>query len=162
MDRSAITPFGRISAPPAQLRWPAVARTAFLCVLILALAGGLAATGGDAAARKIAAAGPELTRLLRAMAVLKALAATVAAAAILWRLAAPVSPARFAAYALAGVAMAAGPGLIWDMAHVAAGAVLLHTGLLASVLLLWRDPAWDRQWAALLNARRARASRRAR
>jgi hypothetical protein len=48
------------------------------------------------------------------------------------------------------------------MAHVAAGAVLLHTGLLASVLLLWRDPAWDRQWAALLNARRARASRRAR
>ena len=35
--------------------------------------------------------------------------------------------------------MAAGPGLIWAMAHVALGAALLHGGLLLLILLGWAD-----------------------
>jgi hypothetical protein len=42
------------------------------------------------------------------------------------------------------------------MAHVAAGAVLLHAGLLATVVLLWRDPAVGQRLASLVAARRAR------
>ncbi len=37
--------------------------------------------------------------------------------------------------------MAAGPVLIWEMVHVRLGVLLLHSGLLAGGLLLWRDPA---------------------
>jgi hypothetical protein len=121
-----------------------------LCVVI-ALVGVLAAPGNAAAAL----ADPDLTRLLRAMAGLKALAAAGAIAAAWWRLGAPVTWLRFAAYALASAAMAVGPGLIWQMAHVVIGALLLHGGLLAAIVLLWRDPAMGARLAELLAARRA-------
>jgi hypothetical protein len=100
----------------------------------------------------------DLTHLLRAMALIKSVMAVAAAGAVLWRLALPVTPARLAIYALACAAMAGGPGLIWDMAHVGAGALLLHAGLLATILLLWRDPAVSRRLAELVAARRARAA----
>ena len=35
--------------------------------------------------------------------------------------------------------MAAAPGLIWSMAHVVAGAVLLHGGLVLVAVLFWTD-----------------------
>jgi len=120
---------------------PAAAR---LCLILTAAAGagaGLVVTGQGATAHAIAAAGPDLTRLLRAMALIKMLLAGLAGAALYWRLGGPIGLARLAAYAAAGGAMAAGPGLIWDMCHVGAGALLLHGGLLATILLLWRDPA---------------------
>jgi len=112
--------------------------------LSLAAAMAAAAAAGFAYGGHPAAADPALTRLLRAMAVIKILMAAAACAAVYWRLAAPVGPWRLAAYAAAAAAMAAGPGLIWNMAHIAAGAALLHGGLLATILCLWRDPgmAW--------------------
>jgi hypothetical protein len=113
-------------------------------------------TGGEATARAVADSGADLTRLLRAMAALKAMMAVAAGAAVLWRLGVPVGLAWFAGYAMAAAAMAAGPGLIWGMAHVAGGAVLLHAGLLATIVLLWRDPVVGDRLAALVAQRRAR------
>ena len=105
-----------------------------------------------------AAADPDLTRLLRAMAALKLLFAAAAAAAMIWRLRSPIGPPRLTLYALAAGAMAAGPGLIWTMTHVALGAAMLHLGLLAALLLLYRDPETRLRLAAAIARRQAGAS----
>jgi hypothetical protein len=67
-----------------------------------------------------------------------------------------VTLAWWAAYALACAGMAAGPGLIWQMASVRAGALTLHVGLLAGLILLWRDPAVGARLAIIVAARRAK------
>ncbi len=130
-----------------------------LAVLAGAVVGGVVvaavATSPAEAGLAVQAAGPELTRLLRAMAGLKLLFAAGLLAATAWRLEAPAPAWRLAAYAAAASAMAAGPMLIWDMAHLRLGALLLHGGLLAGVLLLWRDPAMGRRLADTIAARRA-------
>jgi len=120
---------------------PRFARGLVLSATVAAAVAGALYTEPVAAARALANAGPDLTRLLRAMAAIKAAMALAVLAAVSWRLASPAGPARLAAYALACAAMAAGPGLIWDMAHLVAGAGLLHAGLIAALVLLWRDPA---------------------
>ena len=81
---------------------------------------------------------------------------TGAAAVAYWRLGSPVTWTRFAFYAVAVASMAAGPGLIWDMAQVKLGALFLHGGLLATVLLLWRDPAMSTRLSSVIAARRAK------
>jgi hypothetical protein len=134
---------------------PARARLVLALVVCAAVAASLAATGHAASARAVAAAGPELTRLLRAMAAIKMLLAALAGAALYWRLGAATGALRLAGYAAACGAMAAGPALIWAMAHVGAGAVLLHGGLLATILLLWRDPATSAMLDRAISARRA-------
>ena len=132
-----------------------LARALVACLVVLAAVAGFAATGTQAASAAIANAGPELTHLLRAMALLKTLFAGAAIGATLWRLATSVSWPRLSAYAAGCVSMAAGPGLIWSLAHVQAGAVLLHGGLLATAILLWRDPATAARLSAAIASRRA-------
>jgi hypothetical protein len=105
----------------------------------LAAALGYLATGQAEAHAAIAAAGTELTRLLRGMALIKALIAAVVLTAVFWRLQFPATQLRAGVYIGACAAMAAGPFLVWDMAHIIAGAVLLHAGLMTAVLLGWRD-----------------------
>ena len=126
-------------------------------VLLLAVAGGVAfglmATRSVDTAQALTGAGGDLARLLRAMAVIKAVMAMAAGAAVAWRLADPAPWRLLGAYAAASAAMAAGPGLIWGMVHVGAGALLLHGGLAAAILLLWRDPAVGRRLATLVAAR---------
>lgn len=100
----------------------------------------------------------DLTRLLRAMAAIKTLMAFTAAAAIWWRMGNPVGMVRFAAYGLSVACMAAGPALIWSMTHLALGAALLHGGLLASLLLLWRDPVVPQRLQAVVARRRREAA----
>jgi hypothetical protein len=139
---------------------PPTARTLLVLVTAASLAGGVLATGTPASASAIALAGPDLTHLLRAMALLKVAMAAAMAAAVLWRFGAPVGPGRWAAYALACAAMAAGPGLIWQMAYVGTGALLLHAGLVAAALLLWRDPATSARLAVVIADRRARVRAR--
>ena len=56
-----------------------------------------------------------------------------------WRLRYPVRPALAAGYLVSLGAMAAGPGLIWSMAHVVLGAVVLHASLLAYAVMFLRD-----------------------
>ncbi len=147
-----------VSQSPVAQRKPSSPAPGRVVLLALVAAGALAGvllTNEAAAQLAIAQAGPDLTRLLRAMAGMKALAAAGLVAAMLWRLAAPVSWGWLAGYALAGAAMAAGPGLIWDMAHLRLGALLLHGGLLATVVLLWRDPVMHVRLEQAVARRRA-------
>jgi hypothetical protein len=119
----------------------------------------LALLTSDAAssAQAVSAAGTDLTRLLRMMAVLKAAMAAGMSAIVFWRLGLAVTLLRLAGYAATCGAMAAGPFLIWNMTHVVAGAMLLHGGLLAAIVLFWRDPAVAGRLAAMMARRRAHA-----
>lgn len=119
---------------------PNVARGLFVFVVCAAATVGVMSTDAATAHAATADAGADLTRLLRLMTLIKAALAAAAVGAAVWRLGWPVSSVRLAFYALAGAATAAGPGLIWSMAHVGLGALLLHAGLVATVVLLWRDP----------------------
>jgi hypothetical protein len=113
-------------------------RVVLLATVLVAATAGYA-VGALASPAAIDQAGPELVQLMRFMAALKALLALAAAAAVFGRLGGPVGGVRFAAYTVATAAMVAGPGLIWGMTHVVAGSIMLHAGLLGTVLLLWRD-----------------------
>jgi hypothetical protein len=133
-----------------------MARAVLLVVIAASLVAGFLATDSGASAQAVAASGPDLTRLLRAMAAIKVGFAAAASAVVLWRMASPMGSAWFALYLLACGAMAAGPGLIWDMARVGSGALLLHAGLLAAIVLLWRDPGVSERLKAVVASRRAR------
>lgn len=141
-------------------RVPALARAVLLLATVAAFAAGYALTGAGPSAAAVNQAGPELTHLLRAMAALKLLMGASLMAGVWWRLGDPVGPVRLAFYAAAAAAIASGPALIWGMVHVGAGAVLLHSGLAATLLLLWRDPATAARLAAAITARRRALARR--
>jgi len=127
------------SAPATNLR---IARPQTGRMIVMAAAAaGLAAGAAYAHGHPGAVVDPALARLLRAMAAIKMLLAACAGAAMWWRLSMPARPAWLAGYAAAAAAIAAGPALIWNLSHIGAGAILLHGGLLAIVLILWRDPA---------------------
>lgn len=112
-------------------------------VLVITAAPHTAATGD-----------PALTRLLRAMALIKAGMAAGVVGAIFWRLGAVASPLALVAYAVASAAMASGPVLIWGMTNLVSGALLLHVGLVMGVLVLWRDPATTERLKTLIATRR--------
>jgi len=141
---------------------PFIAKTLLLAVVALAFAGGMLVTDSATTARAIASAGEDWANLLRAMAVLKLVFAGAATAAVLWRLGAPVSAARWGGYALAVAALWAGPGLIWGLAHILPGTLLLHGGLIATAVLVWRDPATRARLAGIIARRRALRGREAR
>jgi hypothetical protein len=134
---------------------PVAARTLLVLITAASAAVGLLVTGTEATASALALAGADLTHLLRAMALLKVAMATGTAAAVLWRFGSPITLAWWAAYALACAGMAAGPGLIWQMEYVRTGALLLHAGLFAALILLWRDPAMSARLGTMVAARRA-------
>jgi hypothetical protein len=117
------------------------ARSLIIVAAMAAAFAGFAACGTEASAHAVLQAGPDLTRLLRAMAGLKLLMAAGALAAVWWRLGAAASAPWLAGYTVACMAMAAGPGLIFSMDNVRTGALLLHAGLFTTLVMLWRDPA---------------------
>ena len=131
------------------------ARTVVLVAACAAAGALVLATDGAAASHAAAQAGPDLTRLLRAMAAMKLLMAAAAMAAIWWRLATPAPGWRLALYAAAAAGMASGPVLIWAMIHVGSGALLLHAGLVGVVALLWLDPEVGRRLELLVARKRA-------
>jgi hypothetical protein len=142
---------GRVETVP-----PGFAR-GFLSLVVLVAA---LATAAFVASSPHAAGGadPALTRLLRAMAVIKAAMAAGVIAVVLWRLGVGVKPIVLGGYALVSVAMASGPILIRGMTHLVLGAVLLHAGLAAGALMLWRDPATTARLKALIAARSGRGA----
>ncbi len=144
---------------PAHAARPSPAVTRGLILLSIGVGFGAALFAGSAGetAHAVSQAGPDLTRLLRAMAAIKTAMAAGAVAALLWRLGSAASLVRLGLYAASAASMAAGPALIWQMVHVGAGAALLHGGLLACALLLWRDPATASMLQAAIARRRARA-----
>ena len=153
--------FSRAIMPTVVLRdrqrWLTPRGSRISMALIVAGAVGLSFALVDASAtsRAVANAGGELTRLLRFMAVIKGVLALGAVGALLWRLGSEISLGRFATYSACCAAMVAGPGLIWSMAHVGLGALLLHGGLIALLVLLWCDPAIPTRLEAALAMRRA-------
>ena len=129
--------------------WPLVLAVAVLGAAVVALL-----TNADPSA-----ADPELLVLLRFMAVVKAAMAMVAMALVAWRLNGPVRPATALIYVAAVSSMAAGAGLIWQLEHVAAGAVMVHGGLVAAAVLAWFDRAgWDQATSAKLSSMRSSRS----
>ncbi len=153
----AITrPRARFARSPSRTGFltPVVARALLVAVIALAFAGGLVATPSTDTARLIASDGGAWANLLRAMAALKVIFAGAASAAVLWRLGAPITPLRWSGYALAAAATWAGPGLIWGLAQIPLGAALLHGGLIATALLLWRDPATRARLSEVIARRR--------
>ena len=145
---SIASPASPTTAPASTTTLPPImARVLLVLVVAASIAAGLLTTGIEAATLAVAVAGVELTHLLRAMALLKVVMAAGMAAAVWWRFGAPVTLVWWAAYALTCAGMAAGPGLIWQMAYVRTGALLLHVGLFAALVLLWRDPATGPAWA---------------
>jgi hypothetical protein len=140
---------------------PFAVRSAFIIVCFIAFGIGFLATPPQISASLAQHAGADLTRLLRAMAAIKMLLAACATAAMFWRLGVVVTLPWFASYAITAAAIWAGPGLIWGMSHVGLGALLLHGGLLASILLLWRDPAMAQRLETIIAERRAAIARRA-
>jgi len=137
---------------PVNMAW---AKPALLIILCAAGLAGFLATNHATCALAVAHDGAALTRLMRFMAVVKAAMALAAASALFWRFGGPVRLNWFAAYAVSAAAMAAGPGLIWGMVHVGLGALCLHGGLFATILLLWRDPATSARLQAMVTARRS-------
>ncbi len=148
------TPFPPCGVAARAPGWSSsAARAAVLLVALAAAAAGFMATDSPTVARTVAL-DPDLAWLLRAMAVLKMAAAAAATAGIAWRLGTTATPAWLAGYALALAAAWAGPGLIWDMAHLRLGALLLHGGLAGALVLLWRDPVAGARLGAIIEARR--------
>jgi hypothetical protein len=155
ISQSLAVPTERVPSSSVD-RWitPMVARGIFILAIAAGAVCGAAATGMAETQHAVAREGADWANLLRAMAALKILMEAGASAGVLWRLGSPVGPMWLAAYAAAGAIMAAGPGLIWGLVHVALGALLLHAGLVATIILLWRDKAVGARLAALVAARR--------
>ena len=120
--------------PALKAIWPA----AWLPLLVAGASGGaaFALTASDVGAFE-----PRLALLLRFMAALKAAAVLGAIGLTSWRLHRPVTPGTQFGYLAALAAMAAAPGLIWSLTHVAAGAVLFHAGLFGFLICALRDDA---------------------
>jgi len=130
-------------------------RTYWMPVLVAAVVGagalGLMTGGADA--------DPELALLLRFMASVKAVMALAAATLVAWRFGWPVRPATAVGYVVAASSMAAGAGLIWQLAHVAIGAVMVHGGLAMLAGLGWKDRAgWAQAASAISVSMRSRRS----
>ncbi len=134
---------------------PRHARAVVALAFVAAALAGFLATDGGTAAHAVEHAGGDLTRLLRAMAAIKAAMAVGVMAAVVWRLSTPAPTPWLVGYTFAGAVMASGPGLIWDMAYLGTGALLLHGGLAACAILLWKDPAVGSRLAAMIATRRA-------
>jgi hypothetical protein len=116
-------------------------RGVLLALAATAGVAGFAWTGDEAASRAAQSAGSELAHLLQMMAALKAVFAVGALWLADWRLRQPISPRAAAGY-MAGVAMmSAAPGLIWCLAHVVLGAILMHAGLAVLIVLACNDSA---------------------
>ena len=112
-------------------------------VLVFACAAaGLAAAGlGDPA--PYVRADAELARLLRAMAVLKAVMVAPALAVLLWRFRWPVSLRLGSAYVFGAVMMVGASVLIWGLVHLGAAAVLFHAGAAILIAAAFLDRSRD-------------------
>lgn len=127
-----------VSRPEPSFGSPHLARAVLAAAVTLAIALAQLLGHGEAAVHA-AAADPELTWLLRGMAVLKSALALGAVGLVAWRLGYPASRGLAAGLIAAAALMAAGPVLIWHIAPVGAAAVLFHAGMALLLVLCWAD-----------------------
>lgn len=110
-------------------------RAVLLCLVAAAVLGALAGARPDPRIL----VDPELTRLLRAMALLKGAMVAAALALLHWRLGWQVSPAPGALYLGAVVGMAVASVWIWQPTSLAAAALVFHLGMAAGLAGAWLD-----------------------
>lgn len=140
----------RRTPPPRLARFALIASVALSITLAHLL-------GHGEMADRAAAADPELARLLRGMAALKAGIALAAVGLVAWRLAYP-SSLRFAGGLVSAAAlMAAGPVLMWHVAPVGAAALLFHAGMALLLVLCWADRSDAREVRAAVTTQRRTA-----
>jgi hypothetical protein len=119
----------------AGLSSPLVLRCALVGGAICAV--GLAAGFGDPIAHL--RADPDLSHLLRGMAVIKAALAVLAIAVLSWRFARPIPPATAVAYVIGAWLMAAASMIVWRLSFIGVGALAFHTGELTLLIVAWRE-----------------------
>lgn len=85
------------------------------------------------------AADPELARLLRGMALIKAGLVVGAMALLLWRLRRPVTARTACVYLLGTWWMAGASMLIWQLTLIPLAAITFHVGELSMLVAAWRD-----------------------
>ncbi len=115
---------------------PTVRQTMLAAAVILAaIAGGIA----GALSAPEATADPDLTLLLRFMALMKAAIVFAAAGLVAWRFGSEL-PSRLAAGYVAAVGlMALSPGLIWSQSSLTLASAFFNSGLLFGLVLAARD-----------------------
>ncbi len=133
-------------APPPALPW----RAAFVLSLLLATVAGFSAGGAGVTAT---APEPELGRMLQFMAAVKGLMSLAFAGAIVWRFGRSTPAGLALLYVTSGVMLFAAPGLIWQLGHVALGALLFHAGLFTFLAALAMDGGAKERLGATLAAR---------
>ncbi len=150
----ASTRAGPVASRPAGTVSPRLARALLAGAVLSAGVAGWLATDPVSAAQAAARAGGDLTRLLRAMAVIKMALAAAVLAGMWWRMATPTPAGRLAAYVAAAATMSAGTVMIWGIAQVAVGALALHAGLITGLVVLWRDPDVAQRITGIVDRRR--------
>lgn len=103
---------------------PTSRRSLFALALAFSAAAAFALSGSGAAQTE-----PELARLLQFMALVKGLLSVGLGALLIWRVGHPTAPRFNLAYLTCGAMLFASPGVIWNLQHVVAGALLFHGGL---------------------------------
>lgn len=147
-----------VSRPARHSASPLIARAVLVATVVLAMTLAQFVGQGEAADRA-ASADPELTLLLRGMAVLKAGLAIGAVCLVAWRLAHPASSRLAAGLIVAAALMAAGPILVWHVAPVVAAALVFHAGLGLLLVLCLLDRSGAQELHAAVAARRRTTKR---
>jgi hypothetical protein len=114
-------------------------RAVLVIAMIAGVALGFLVGTADAKSLAVQQSGDELTRLLQFMAIVKTAMAIAVAAVVAWRLAQPITNGLALAYVITTTTMFIAPGLIWQMQHVAAGALFFHGGLLGALVVAAKD-----------------------
>jgi hypothetical protein len=130
------------SVPETTSRRAVGARSAALgwrgrLLVAVALGAGVGLVVGDPSARL--AADAELARLLRGMALVKALLIAVGVRVLWWRFGLRIEPVRARAYVAALAFMAFAAGLAWQLSYLPVLTLAFHGALLSLGVLAWRD-----------------------
>jgi len=144
---------------PADRRGGIAVPAAYVGVMVAATVATLVLIGWERMTAAADAAGPDLTRLLLAMAATKVALVGAVASAVVWRLSYVADRRWLLSYCAAGVAMATGLASLAGLTAIAFAAVAMHSGLIATLILLHSDPLVQRRLKALLKRRVERARR---
>lgn len=109
---------------------------------VLLLAGCLVSVAAAASLGEPAAllqADAELGRLLRGMALIKAVIALAAVGLLLWRLGQPLSRPMAIAYLVGAWLVAGATMLVWQLSFVPLAALTFHVGEFTLLIAAWRD-----------------------
>ncbi len=123
------------SSSPRSFQRPLALRVALLAGLVAVMVAAAALANASA----YSAVEPELARLLRGMAVIKAGIALVAVALSLWRFGQPVSSPAAVGYLVGVWSLAGAAVFIWYLSFIAGAAIIFHLGLFGLLALVWRE-----------------------